>query len=81
MPFKKVFESSVPGPFAGKSLTEGLVEVRFEDGRQAMIVEIGSPEVEETMFVRLHSWDETKVHADASQLLGQRVRVTVEIVE
>lgn len=35
---------------------------------------------EDGIFVRLYSWDETKVHADWEQLKNKRIRVTVEIV-
>lgn len=81
MPFK-VFEGQVPGPFTGKFVTVGNVEARYEDSRMAMIVQIDdNEEYDNGMFVRIQSWDETKQHADASRMLGKRVRVTVEIIE
>lgn len=70
----------VPGPFSGKSVTEGNVEVRYEDGGQAMIITIYS-DGEEEIFIRLQSWSETKTHTEASKLLGKRVRVVVDVIE
>lgn len=77
----KVFEVNVPAPFEGKSASVDGVEVRFEDSRMSMQIEIYPPDESEEMFVRLLSWSEEKTHQDMSSLLGKKVRVTVEIIE
>ena len=49
-------------------------------GGQALIAEFSSTG-ETGLFVRLQSWDETKRHEEMAQLMGHRVRVTVEIID
>lgn len=33
------------------------------------------------LFVRVHSWDETRKHEEFRRLIGKKIRVTIEIVE
>ncbi len=61
---------------------EGMVEFDTEDSGCAMIGQVdrdGNAE-ERGLFVRIHSWDEGKKHADARLLEGKRVRVTIDIL-
>lgn len=54
--------------------------VDIEDGGRAKILSLDDNS-EVGLFVRVQSWDETKEHKDFNQLLGKRVRVTVEILD
>lgn len=51
------------------------VELRFEDGHQAAIAEIGD---DDSLFVRLQSWSESKSHPILERLNGKKVRITIE---
>ena len=55
------------------------VEFRLEDGGQAKIIRLEDQNGDE-LFVRIQSWDAQLMHAKISQLDGQRVRVTVEVL-
>jgi len=57
----------------------GTVETKSDDGGCALIAELFNPDT--PFFVRLHSWDETKEHPEMKQLVGKRVRVTIETEE
>jgi len=54
-----------------------------EDGGRALIAHFEQKDCEEEeagLFVRLQSYDETKIHKDAQALVGKRVRITVEVI-
>lgn len=53
--------------------------VETEDGGAALIAEISPPQGA-PLFVRVQSYDESHAHAAMKTLIGQRVRVTVEIL-
>jgi hypothetical protein len=53
----------------------GKVELKFEDGRQAAIAEIGE---DDELFVRLQSWSEDQLHPILERLAGKTVRITIE---
>lgn len=55
----------------------GTIGLDPDDGGQALVGEVG---VEDTFFVRLQSWDETKKHELIRELDHQLVRVTVEVL-
>lgn len=63
---------------------EGVVEFESEDGGMALIAHIPDRDGNEldydkpSMFVRIHSWDETGVHAEARKFEGKRVQVILE---
>ncbi len=60
---------------------EGKVEFNTEDSGCALIGQLDDGSAEERgLFVRIHSWDEGKKHADARLLEGKRVRVTIDIL-
>lgn len=74
-----------------RKVFEAVVEWASEDGGKALVAVVGDedaigtnesgvPESGCGMYVRLHSWDEAKAHAEAQALAGKRVRVTVEVV-
>lgn len=63
-----------------KIVLEKKAVFRTEDGGQALIADIDSPE-EPQVFIRLQSWDETGYHNQARQFAGRKVRVTVEVLE
>ena len=63
-----------------RRVAEHEVPVERDDGGQALIAEFSSTN-ETGLFVRLQSWDETKRHEEMAQLMGHRVRVTVEIID
>lgn len=64
---------------------QGL-ELRSEDGGQALIIET-NPVAEDCMFVRLQSWEENpspttvEAHYKIRGLLGKRCRITVEVLD
>ena len=51
-----------------------------EDGGQARIIEFGETEGRdhERLFVRVHSWDETKQHPELRGMEGRSVKITIE---
>lgn len=51
-------------------------DVKTEDGGQAKVLEFNNEE--STLFLRVQSWAEDKRHPDFDQLVGKRVRITVE---
>ena len=56
--------------------------VESEDGGAARIYTISDdPEAESGMFLRIQSWDENKEHTDINNLIGKRIRVTVEVLD
>lgn len=60
---------------------EGVVEVDVEDGGRAKILHVDDGDSdEEGVFVRVQSWSEAGDHAALDPLVGQRLRVTVEVV-
>lgn len=82
--FEDLSSESHPAPVVfEQKISEG--QVAFEDGQQAMIVELsdlvsGSADSENGMFVRIQSWDTSKAHTHLQSLVGKRVRVTVEVL-
>lgn len=65
-----------------KYVFEGQLTVEKDDGGMALIGELPDTElVDPHMFVRLQSWDKTKVHPVMSKLNGALVRITVEVLE
>jgi ribulose bisphosphate carboxylase small subunit len=69
-------------PAARKWVYEDVVDgFDSEDGGKALIHHVNSGDDEENgLFVRLHSWDESRKHEVFSSLVGKKVRVTVEEV-
>jgi hypothetical protein len=72
-----------------KTIFEGRLSAKFEDGRQAMICEFIASHInalavsnsDGCFFPRLQSWDERKEHATLSEFAdAERIRVTIEIV-
>ena len=63
-----------------RRLAEHEVPVSIEDGGQARIMEFDSPG-EEGIFVRIQSWSASKEHGAMDQLMGRRVRVTIEVMD
>ena len=55
-------------------------EPDVEDGGQARILHIESANPEDVFFIRLQSWDESRVHATIKHFEGKRLRVTVEVL-
>lgn len=56
-------------------------EVETEDGGCAKIYNLDPAEQQESMFVRLQSWDSQRLHTTFQRLVGRRVRVTVELLD
>jgi hypothetical protein len=57
-----------------------------EDGGQAMIAEAISFDTlnsndDNFMFVNIQSWDEDIEHTDMKNLIGKKVRITIEVLE
>jgi hypothetical protein len=69
---KKVFEQTVSAR-----------DVSEEDGGCAKILDIDDDGTgaEEGMFVRVQSWSEEGEHPDFDNLIGKRVRVTIEVLD
>ena len=63
-----------------RRLAEHEVSVSIEDGGQARIMEFDSPG-NEAILVRVVSWSESKEHGAMDQLMGRRVRVTIEVMD
>lgn len=62
-----------------KLVFEQFVEpsnVKSEDGGQAKITEFSDDDC--PVFVRVQSWSEAKMHVLFNEMVGTRVRVTVE---
>ena len=70
------FSAEFEVPMVGQKSTSDL---NIEDGGRALICEVPTPD-DETFFVRLQSWDDTKEHATFKKFAGRLVRVTVETV-
>jgi len=76
--FKKVFEG-----VCAHDWPEDCKTFKSEDGGKALIAtvydEVPARTDQDTgMFVRIQSWDETGQHAEARQIEGKRVRITIE---
>ena len=66
----------------------GMCGIKTEDNGRAMIMYAGDEEPlklvgydDHCLFVRLHSWDESRQHRTFKSLMGRKVRITVEVVE
>lgn len=59
------------------------IDVKFEDGGQAMIIRNGLSDNEEEngMFVKLQSWDENKEHKVLKKFVGRNIRITIETID
>lgn len=62
-----------------KIVAEGIYTPSTEDGGMAKYGDIDP--IEEEIFFRIQSWDETKKHLILSPFIGKRVRVTLETIE
>jgi hypothetical protein len=51
-----------------------------EDNGMSRMYEV-SPGIEDTVFVRIHSWDTYKYHEMFKSLEGKCIRVTIETIE
>jgi hypothetical protein len=75
--------------YRGEDVETMTAELRIEDGGQAVILEPIINEGDATrgeLFVRIQSWspitaDRMPGHEAMRQLLGKRVRVTIETIE
>lgn len=57
-------------------------DIAIEDGGRAKIIQIDAGDGNDNgMFIGLHSWDETLQHKDFNDLIGKKIRVTIEIIE
>lgn len=67
--------------------SEGLGGVKFEDGGQAAVMYQGlEGEPKESggdgcFFIRFHSWDAKRQHPLFRELMGKKVRVTIETID
>lgn len=60
----------------------GYPEISYEDGAQALILEVTSNfDSENGTFVRVQSWDTKKKHLELTPFMGRELRVTVEVVD
>ena len=61
-------------------------EVDVEDSGCAMIAHPSEckgqkrDEEQSGMFVRLHSWSDSKDHSELKQFIGKKIRITVEVL-
>lgn len=63
------------------AIFEGIVDPESDDGGAALIAEFSREGDEDTsIFVRLQSWDENKLHPEMRPLIGQRIRITIEVM-
>jgi hypothetical protein len=63
-----------------RRLAEHEVPVERDDGGQALVAEF-SGGGDGGLFVRVQSWDESKRHEEMHQLMGRRVRITIEVLD
>lgn len=67
--------------------TKGAIQskdISIEDSGMARIHEgelVDEGDSDGCIFVRLQSWDDNKEHPIMSELVGNKIRITVEIVE
>lgn len=61
-----------------KYVMVGAVKAKPEDGGQALIAEIDDPR-HPRLFVRIHSWDESRAHPELNLLNGKKVEVTITL--
>jgi len=69
-------------PLQLKEITSFMSEIttdniKSEDGGQALIYTI-SDDNEIGMFIKLQSWDITKKHIDFNNLVGKKIKITIE---
>lgn len=67
-----------------KKSFEGILDqATYEDGRKALIYELSyiNPNMDDTMFVRVQSWDETTQHLQINQFANKKVRITIEVID
>ena len=64
-----------------KIVIEGIVKLDSEDSGFCLVDYYFSQDFDNSFFVRLFSWDETKEHSTIRMMEGKKVRVTVEIIE
>jgi len=56
--------------------------VDYQDGKRAMIVQVGGDNnVDQNFFMRLQSWDDANQHDFLKSLLGKQVKNTIEIID
>lgn len=62
---------------------EGIGELFHDDsdGRRAVVEVVLDDDASSSTYVRLHSWSGSGNHPDLEQLVGQRLRVTVELLK
>ena len=66
-----------------KFIFEGpLSDITYENSGMAIVsqIDLGPDEPESGLFVRVHSWDEDKIHTDINTLLNKTIRVTIEVI-
>lgn len=60
-------------------------DISVEDGGCAKILFVAPTDGEDGIFARIQSWyenpDDPKAHQEINQLLGKRVRITIEVIE
>lgn len=57
-------------------------DIAIEDSGRAKIIQIDAGDGNDNgMFIGLHSWDETLQHKDFNDLIGKKIRVTIEIID
>jgi hypothetical protein len=58
-------------------------DISMQNSGQAKIYEgadcIGCDCDDDGFFIRLHSWDETRIHPLMTSLVGKKIRITVEV--
>lgn len=68
-----------------KFVFEGPAIFELEDGGQAWIAHIDEKDArwvnQNGLFVRVHSWDENKIHENAKTISNKMIRVTIDVVE
>jgi hypothetical protein len=62
-----------------KTFEEKVDDIEVEDGGQANIIVLSENDEEENgIYVRIVSWDETKMHKEFKKLKGKKLRITIE---
>jgi len=58
------------------------IEVRKEDGGQALIFEMSEDmESESGIYIKIVSWDEEKNHTEFNSFIGRKIKITIETID
>lgn len=81
---KAKLATPVDGPGKYEAIVQPVIpnDLSIQDSGMAVIIDCGRVDDENAgMFVRLHSWSESKEHDQIRKFIGKRIRITVETID